>query len=164
MRLIWVAFLTALLAVSAFAGEFTGLVVGVIDGDTIDVLHDDQAERVRLNGIDCPEKGQAYGKSAKRAASDLAFGREVIIQMHGHDKYKRIIGDVILPDGMNLNQELVRQGWCWWYRKYAPLNAELEQLEKSACEAKKGLWTELNPVPPWEWRHPYKEKRDKDPN
>ncbi len=54
------------------------------------------------------------------------------IQTHGYDKYKRTLGDVILPDGMNLNQELVKQGWCWWYRKYAPENAELEKLENDA--------------------------------
>ena len=73
-------------------------------------------------GIDCPEKGRAYGKKAKHAASDVVFGKDVTVQTHGHDKYKRILGDVILSDGMNLNQELVNQGWCWcwWYRKYAP--------------------------------------------
>ncbi len=58
---------------------------------------------------------------------------------------------VILPDGTNVTRTLVKDGWCWWYRKYAPLNTELEQLEKSAQEAKKGLWAEPNPMPPWEW-------------
>lgn len=53
---------------------------------------------------------------------------------------------------MNLNQELVKHGWCWWYRKYAPLDAELEKLEKEARDAKKGLWVDPKPVPPWEWR------------
>ena len=82
--------------------------------------------------IDCPEKGQAYGKRAKQATSELVFGKEVTLQTHGHDKYKRTLADVLLPDGMNLNQELVKQGWCWWYRKYAPGDAELERLEKAA--------------------------------
>jgi len=54
----------------------------------------------------------------------LVYGKEVTVQTHGHDKYKRTIGDVILPDGMNLNQELVKQGWCWWYRRYGPGNTE----------------------------------------
>ena len=89
------------------------------DGDTIEVLHNQHPERIRLSGIDCPEKGQVYGKRAKHAASELVYGKEVTLQTHGRDKYKRTIGDVILPDGMNLNQELVKQGWCWWYRKYA---------------------------------------------
>jgi micrococcal nuclease len=82
----------------------------------------------------------------------LAFSKEVTIQTHRHDKYKRTIGDVMLPDGMNLNQELAKQGWCWWYRKYAPGDTVLEGLEKGAREGQKGLWAVPQPVPPWEWR------------
>lgn len=139
-------------AVAEPSSDFTSKVVGVIDGDTIDVLHNGQAERIRLSGIDCPEKGQAFGQRAKQTASDLAFGKKVTIQAHGHDKYKRIIADVILPDGLNLNQELVSQGWCWWYQKYVPGDTVLEGLEREAKEAKKGLWADPQPVPPWEWR------------
>lgn len=134
------------------AADFTGRVVGVLDGDTIDVLNGHHAERIRLSGIDCPEKGQAFGTRAKQAASELVYGKEVTIQTHGKDRYKRTIGDVILLDGTNINQELVKQGWCWWYRKYAPNNAELERLENEAREARKGLWVDPQPVPPWEWR------------
>jgi endonuclease YncB( thermonuclease family) len=89
-----------------------------------------------LNGIDCPEKGQAYGPTAKHVASVLAFGKEVTVQTHGQDKYKRTLGDVMLPDGMNLNQELVKQGWCWWYLKYAPGSTTLERLEVEAREVR----------------------------
>ena len=64
------------------------------------------------------------------------------LQTHGHDKYGRTIGDLLLPDGKNLNQERVKQGWCWWYRKYAPGNTVLEELEKDAKEARKGLWAD----------------------
>ena len=105
-------FLEVLLAHVTFAAAFSGSVVSVLDGDTIEVLHKHKAERIRLNGIDCPEKGQAYGKKAKQAASTLAFGKEVTLQTHGKDKYKRILGDVLLPDGTNVNQELVKQGFC----------------------------------------------------
>ena len=70
------------------------------------------AQTVHLNGINCPEKGQAFGKQAKHAVADLAFGKEVTVKIHGHDKYKRTIGDVILPGGIHVNQELVKQGWC----------------------------------------------------
>lgn len=153
MRLAWMIILTILLAVPVFAGEFVGQVMGVIDGDTIDVLHDGQAERIRLNGIDCPEKGQAYGQKAKHAASDLVFGKEVTIHTFGKDKYGRTIGEVLLPDGTNVNHELVKDGWCWWYRKYAPGNMVLEGLETEAREAGKGLWVDPLPVPPWEWRN-----------
>ena len=115
------------------AADFGGLIVSVLDGDTIEVLHNQHPERIRLSGIDCPEKGQAYGKRAKQAASELAFDKEVTIQTHGHDKYRRTIGDVILPDGMNHNQELVKQGWCWWYRKHAPENTVLRGLERESA-------------------------------
>lgn len=94
--------------------------------------------RSRLNGIDCPEKSQAYGKKAKQAASAHVFGKEVTLQTYGEDKYGRKIADVLLPDGTNVNHALVKDGWCWWYRKYAPTNTELEKLEKEAREGKSG--------------------------
>ncbi|MCS6291698.1 MAG: thermonuclease family protein [Nitrospira sp.] len=134
------------------ADEFISEVIGILDGDTIDVLHNHQTKRIRLNGIDCPEKGQAYGQKAKHAASDLVFGKEVTIQTHGYDKYKRTIGDVFLPDGTNVNHTLVKDGWCWWYRKYASRDVMLEGLEVEARKARRGLWADPQPVPPWEWR------------
>jgi len=133
--------------------QFSGKVVGVSDGDTITVLHNGVGERIRIYGIDCPEKRQAFGSRAKQATSELVFGKEVTVMPHGLDKYKRTIGDVKLLDGRMLNQELVREGMCWWYRKYAPTDTTLEKLEVGARAAKRGLWVELNPVPPWEWRH-----------
>ena len=126
--------------------------VPVLDGDTLGVLHNQRPERIRFSGIDCPEKGQAYGKRAKQATSELVYGKEVTVQTHGHDKYKRTIGEVILPDRMNLNQELVKQGWCWWYRKYKPGDTVLEGLEKDARAGQRGLWADPHAVPPWEWR------------
>lgn len=134
----------------AFA--FTGPVVSVIDGDTIEVLHNQHPERIRLHGIDCPEKGQAYGNKAKQATSALVFGKEVTLQTHGKERYGRTIADVLLADGTNVNHELVKDGWCWWYRKYAPKDIELKTLEEQARQSKKGLWGERAPVPPWEWR------------
>ena len=132
--------------------EVFGHVVAILDGDTIEVLHNSHPERIRLSGIDCPEKGQANGQKAKQAASALVFGKEVTLQTHGKDKYKRSLANVLLPDGTNVNHALVKEGWCWWYRKYAPGDTILEGLEKSAREAKKGLWADPHPVPPWEWR------------
>lgn len=91
-------------------------------------------------------------EKAQLAASDHAFGKEVTVQTHGLDKYGLTLADVILPDGMNLDQELVKQGCCWWYRTKAPGNTKVERLEKDAREAKKGLWVDPAHVPPWEWR------------
>lgn len=147
-----VIILSLLLVSPGLAGEFSGTVVGVLDGDTIEVLHDHQAERIRLSGIDCPEKGQAYGQHAKQATSVRVFVEKVTLRTFGKDRYGRTIADVILPDGGNLNQILVKEGMCWWYRKYAPENAVLEELETDAREKQRGLWADAQPVPPWEWR------------
>lgn len=143
-------FLTPSLA--ATVSEYQGEVVRVLDGDTIEVLHDHLPTRIRLNGIDCPENGQAYGTRAKQAASELVYGKQVTIQAYGKDKYGRTIADVLLANGTNVNYLLVKDGWCWWYRKYVPGNTGLEGLEHEARKARKGVWTDPKPVPPWEWR------------
>ncbi|MDK2743488.1 MAG: thermonuclease family protein [Nitrospira sp. BO4] len=132
--------------------EFYGKVIAIIDGDTIEVLHNRRPERIRLTGIDCPEKKQAFGNRAKQATSNLSFGQNVTIQPTGKDRYGRTLATVMLRDGKNLNRELVKEGWCWWYRKYAPDYAVLQTLEAEAHLAKKGLWVDANPVPPWIWR------------
>ena len=108
-RALWSA-VVVLWATPGLAGDVSGRVSRVLDGDTLEVLHNQHPERIRLSGIDCPEKGQAFGKRAKQSASNLAFGKEITVHAYGHDKYRRTLGDVILPDGMNLNQELVKQG------------------------------------------------------
>ena len=101
------------LASAVLAADFSGPVVLILDGDTVEVLHNSHPERIRLSGIDCPEKGQAYGQRAKQAASALVFGKEVTLQTHGKDKYGRTLADVLLPDGTNVNHALVKEGWCW---------------------------------------------------
>jgi micrococcal nuclease len=102
--LLWVSFS------STDAADFTGPVISVLDGDTIDVLSNKHPERIRLSGIDCPEKSQAYGKKAKQAASALVFGKQVILQVHGHDRFGRTLADVLLTNGTNVNRELVKAG------------------------------------------------------
>ena len=150
---ILIALLTSLtLLPIAYATDLSGQVVGVIDGDTIEVLQNNHAKRIRLNGIDCPEKGQAYGTKAKQATSELVFGKEVSLETHGLDKYGRTIADVSLADGINVNLELVRTGSCWWYQQYAPDNVVLAELQRRARRAGLGLWHDPDPVPPWEWR------------
>lgn len=107
---------------------------------------------IRLNGIDCPEKGQVYVKKAKQAASELIFGIEVTLHKRGLDKYGRTIADVLLPDGTQVNQDLVKESWCWWYPNYAPENVILAELQRRGRRSGLGLWADLDPVPPWEWR------------
>ena len=74
------------------------------------------------------------------------------LRRHSKDKYGRTLADGLLPDGTNVNHELVKDGWCWWYRKYAPGDTVREWLEKKSRESKNGLWADPQPVPPWEWR------------
>lgn len=78
------------------------------------------SERIRRSGIDCPGKGQAFGNRAKQAMSALVFGKGVIIQTHGQDKHGRTIADVLLPGGVHVNHELVKDGWCWWSQNFLP--------------------------------------------
>jgi micrococcal nuclease len=118
-KIIFLIILSLLFTSPLYAEEFTGKVVGVSDGDTIKVMYLGRAERVRLYGIDCPEKGQAFGNRAKQLTSQTVFGKNVMVKTHGCDRYGRILGDVFLPDGRSLNQELVRAGYAWWFRKYS---------------------------------------------
>ncbi|QOY89737.1 thermonuclease family protein [Paludibaculum fermentans] len=147
-----------LLAVIALAnGEtWTGKVVGIQDGDTITILRVGRPVRVRLDGVDCPELGQAFGGKARERVSVLVFGSVVVVResnvASGRDRYGRVVGQVILPDGRNLNRVLVAEGLAWWYRRYAPRDAVLADLEERARESGLGLWADADPEPPWLWR------------
>ena len=152
MLIVAAALLYIFLASAAIAADYSGLVVSIRDGDTFDILHKQHPERIRLSGIDCPEKGQSYGHQAKQATSAMVLGKEVLLQTHGRDRSGRILADVRLPDGTHVNYTLVKNGWCWWYREHAPRNTELARLEKHARETKQGLWVSPSQVPPWEWR------------
>lgn len=134
------------------AEDFTGKVVTISDGDTIRVMRNGAAERIRLWGIDCPESKQPFGTRARKFAGDLAFGMEVTVKVRDTDRYGRTVAEIILPDGRNLNQELVRAGLAWWYQRYARRATVLAALEQEARDAKRGLWSDPQPVPPWEWR------------
>jgi micrococcal nuclease len=133
------------------AFPFTGKVVAVLDGDTIEVLHDAKAERIRLNGVDCPEKKQAFGQKAKQFTSSLVFGKTVVVVPIEKDRYKRTVGDVFLPNGVNVSYELVKAGLAWWHRKDSD-DVLIAILELEAQLERKGLWVDPEPIPPWEWR------------
>jgi micrococcal nuclease len=138
--LLWSAAFVLLWAAPAHAADFSGHVVSILDCDTIEILRHQRHERIRLSGIDCPEKGQAYGNNAKHAASDLAFGKEVTLQTHGHDKYGRTLADVFLLDGTNVNHTLVEDGWCWWDRKYAPGKHGVGRVREGCMRSQERLW------------------------
>lgn len=151
MRLLAILLLF-LFSTPVFALSFSGKVVKVSDGDTIEVLRNGHAEKIRLAGIDCPEKKQAFGQAAKRFTLALAAQKIVTVNVETTDRYGRTVGEVILPGGKSLNRELVRAGYAWWYRKYSS-DTTLGMQETEARAASLGLWADLDPVPPWEWRH-----------
>ena len=111
MVTVWAALLPLLLASAAVAEDFSGPVVFVLEGDTIEVLHNEHPERIRLKGIDCQEKGQAYSNNAKHAASELVFGKESRSKRFGKDKSWRTIGEVTLPDGADVNHTYAGERW-----------------------------------------------------
>jgi endonuclease YncB( thermonuclease family) len=132
------------------AEEFTGKVVGISDGDTLSVLRDGKAVKVRLYGVDTPEKKQAFGTQARKFTGDLAFQQMVTVVIRDTDRYGRLVGEVLLPDGRSLTQELVKAGMAWWYKQYAPHDTTLAQLEAEARTAQRGRWADAHPVPPWQ--------------
>jgi len=139
-------------ALGAIGEEFSGRVVAIADGDTITVLVGKQQHKVRLHGIDCPEVKQPFSQKAKEFTGDLAFGKKVTVESHGKDRYGRDLGRVTLPNGKILNEEILTAGLAWWYWKFAPKETGFEKLEQEARKAKRGLWADKNPVPPWEFR------------
>ncbi len=128
-------------------------VIGVSDGDSITVLQNYKQYRIRLYGIDSPEKGQAFGKKAKQFTSSLTHGKIVELIPYDVDKYKRIVA-VVKVDGVNVNEEILRNGYAWRYTKYCKESfcSDWLNIEAQARSAGVGLWHDRAPLPPWEWR------------
>lgn len=139
--------------------DITVKVVGIQDGDTITVLDAANSQhRVRLTGIDAPEKRQAFGQQSKQALSDCAFGKLAIIEGDKFDRYRRLLGKVVV-DGEDCNLRQVKLGLAWHYKKYEREQPMLERLrysreERRARESLLGLWIDPEPTPPWDFRHP----------
>ena len=147
--------LTALLtccAVLAQNSQYAAQVIGVSDGDTIKVLHDGVPKRIRLWGIDSPELKQPFSARARQFTGDLAFGQAVKVVVRDVDRYGRQVAEVILPDGRNLNEEVVRAGFAWWFVRYARRDQVFGNLEAEARAARRGLWADAAPAAPWEFR------------
>jgi endonuclease YncB( thermonuclease family) len=156
-------------ALPASADTLSGRVVGVSDGDTISVLGGDYIQyKIRLSGIDAPEKNQAFGQRSKEHLRKLVFGKLVTVEWHKTDRYKRIIGKVLVADPACAKADCpkifdaclsqVRAGFAWWYRQYAKdqLFEDRQRYESAENEAKArkaGLWIDSEPTPPWEFRH-----------
>ena len=140
-----------LLSWSLFAEELAGRVVRVADGDTITILDPARTQyKIRLQGIDAPEKGQPFGRASGRFLACLVAGRNVKIQWSKKDKYGRILGTVFL-DNRDINLEMLQAGFAWHYKRFDSTTA-YTRAETEARAAKRGLWQDKNPVEPHEYR------------
>ena len=129
-------------------------IIGIRDGDSADGLYGEFPVSIRLAHIDAPEKRQAFGKAAKQKLSDLCFGKTVTIVSEGKKgTYHggRIIAEVFLEDGTNVNKTMISEGFAWHYKKYSK-DKSYDALENDARINKRGLWTDQNPVSPWNFR------------
>ncbi len=154
-------FLLVFLSLTAFADTLTGKVVKITDGDTLYVLDANYKEhKIRLAGIDAPERRQAYGLASRKHLLSIVAGKQVRVEYQKRDRYGRIVGKVLL-DGIDVCLEQVKAGFAWHYKKYQhEQSAEDRELyadaENQAREGRLGLWRENNPIPPWEHRRLYR--------
>lgn len=147
-------FLVPLLFFAGSALAWEGVVVKVLDGDSIQVSRDGRIYEIRLYGIDTPEYKQPYSNKAKQFTRRLTYRQTVSVEKKDIDRYGRIVA-LVFSNGALVNRELVRSGLAWFYPRYCleqPLCGELEALEKQARKERRGLWLESAPVSPWEWK------------
>ncbi|MEZ5504256.1 MAG: thermonuclease family protein [Halioglobus sp.] len=135
------------------AFDLTGRVVRIADGDTVSILdHSNRQHKVRLFGIDSPERDQPYGKAARSALARLVDEKPVGVVVVTTDSYGREVG-TLYQAGVNINAAMVASGYAWWYQHYAPYERKLALSEQQARAQRRGLWADPHPVPPWDWRH-----------
>ncbi|HEY9678809.1 MAG TPA: thermonuclease family protein [Drouetiella sp.] len=143
--------------VPANAESYSAKVVSVPDGDSLNIVRvggSGKSEKAILYGVDCPEMGQEFGPEARAFTDGACYKKEVKIDEINRDAKGRIIAKVYLPDGSNLNQQLVERGLAWWSDKYAPDDKTLKLLHDAAKAAKRGLWSSATkPIPPWIFRN-----------
>ena len=152
------AILLLLITTTLHAEEIRGKVVSIADGDTITVLDAAKVQhKIRLQGIDAPEKKQAFGTKSKESLSEKVGEKEVVVTWKEKDRYGRILGEVMLGN-RHINLEMVQDGMAWHYKQYSK-SKELAETEEAARKAKKGLWVAKEPVPPWDYRKAEREKK-----
>lgn len=142
--------LSGSLAQAASPSPWSGKVVKVDNGSSLEIQHGGQIERLNLAGAMAPDENQPWGDPAKRFTTEAAQGQVVTVELQGQDHKKRSTATVILPDGRDLGAELIKEGLAWHHRKSSK-NPMLADLEKDARAERRGLWSDPKPVPPWEW-------------
>jgi micrococcal nuclease len=133
-----------------FAPPFEAKVVAVYDGDTITV-RTDETIKIRLDGIDSPELKQPFGQASKQAMSGLVFGQTVTIKPGKKDRYGRLLARVEIG-GKDASLTMVETGMAHWYEQYAKHDTQLQSAQAQAKTARRGLWSDPNVQPPWEFR------------
>lgn len=147
----------SILTTAIHAETLTGRVVGIADGDTLTLLDTTNTQhKIRLAGIDSPEKSQPFGQHCKKSLSYLAYDRVVKVESNKLDRYGRVIGKVWV-ENRDVNLDQIRRGCGWHYKKYQNEQSHDDRLsynsaEESARTSRVGLWADDNPVPPWDWR------------
>jgi endonuclease YncB( thermonuclease family) len=140
------------------ADTFSGKVIAVADGDTLTVLDQKMIQyKIRLAGIDAPERQQPYGEKSRQSLFDLTFNKTVTIETYKRDRFGREVGKVLI-EGRDINVIQVERGLAWFYRKYQSEQSELDrkrydEAQSEAQGANRGLWVDAGPMPPWEFRN-----------
>jgi endonuclease YncB( thermonuclease family) len=138
------------ITINLYSEEIIGKVVGISDGDTIKLVSNNKQIKVRLFGIDAPERDQEFGTKSKEFLSSLVFKKEIKLITKSKDQYGRTLGTIYLDD-KNINLEMVKNGYAWVYRKFNK-DSEFMNSEAEAKEKKLGLWVDKEPTPPWLFR------------
>jgi endonuclease YncB( thermonuclease family) len=129
-----------------------GKVIKIIDGDTYDILlNNHTTKRIRMDGIDAPERGMPFYKSSKNYLSNLCFGTGVLIEPTGKDRYGRTLAKTWLANGKEAGLLMIDAGYAWHFKKYST-SVQLANAEITARKNRLGLWTEKSAVAPWTWR------------
>ena len=136
----------------------TGKVVRIADGDTVTILVGGDQVRIRLFGIDAPERGQDYSRRSREALAELVFEKEVRIVVRDTDRFGRTVGDIYVGNSL-VNEKMVKDGWAWNYARYSH-SKHFAELEREAREANRGLWAGKAPIPPWDFRAHERERNN----
>ncbi|HXU94153.1 MAG TPA: thermonuclease family protein, partial [Gallionella sp.] len=139
---------------AAQGAEFVAKVIAVLDGDTVLIKRTNGLKKIRLAGIDAPEKAQTFGETSRRSLADMVLGQQVKITSEAIDQYGRMVAHLNMG-GLDVNAEQLRRGMAWEYSRFHNDRAMLA-LQEEAKREPRGLWALSDPMPPWEWRklHP----------
>lgn len=165
-RLLERNFQTALIAIclclsTPAHADFSGRVIRILDGDTIEVLNEQRPIRIRLADIDAPESGQAYGNRSRQYLASIIFPHSVTVKEKSFDRYGRLLADIMINvcsvaqncTSVNVNAEMVRAGMAWAYRyRGRPTSRSMFDIEAEAKNARRGLWADPTAIEPWQWR------------